>query len=329
MSRDGSGLVKVAKIEEGEKLQREDINSTNQSWEYASERVTGKNIREEGLDRRVFEYDNTWGDYVGTNGKSYMGSLQYLRTHGTTVNTWVPVETHDGTFRGGISSDSPTIAWSWNPDVDTYCIIRASFFFYWDLGDFGHVGRDEDGKTIARNSVANQDYKFGIAVRRFNEDTWEADSLDFRSGTGSYSGGYNGVRRLDNADGDIFAVQQIALARDWNKYTSRIGPIEYQYDRRTAYSSSFTMVASGSSTETDHTFKLSRNMCAIDMRQPGKYVAVLLMRYRNAVPLYIGRSSAEPGGSSGLESRGSHLKEHGKRDPRFGYLNFFVQKFRR
>ena len=337
MSESGSGKVTVAKTTKGDVLRKKDINDTHDSWEHVSERITGQNIREEGLDRRVFKSDETWGNTPAFSGKGasasesyYSGGPKYIRIDEKDVNQWLTVTNAVATeetsgesllsFRNGMQHDACCISWDWDPNLDTYCIIRCSFYMEFDLGNYGHQGRDSDGETIASEARSEQFFKFGIAVKRTEPGAWPHHFFDHKS----Y--GYKGVRRLDNPTGDIFAVQQIGLNRGWSKYTSKYGAIRHQYDRRTKMTSSFTLIASGSSGENNHTFNLQNNMCAIDMREPGTYHAVLVVRRKKNFP-HETHFGSEPGSGTeppSVDNVGTH-----NNTPKIGHVNMHVQKFRR
>jgi len=332
MSESGSGDVTVAKITEGDQLSRSDINATNNSWEHVSERLTGQNIREEGLDRRVFKSDETWGNTAASGSKGidasesfYSGTPKHIRIPDYKVDEWIPVGglgmPGGGTtmpFKGGLSEDVCCVYWDWEPNLDTYCIIRCSFYMEFDIGDYGHQGRDSDGESVASKVRTEQFFKFGIAVKRLEPGTHSPYFL-----TEEYP--HEGVRRIDNPDGNIFAVQQIGMHSRWSKYTSKKDTIRNQYDRRSKMTSSFTLIASGSSGENNHTYSLDNNMCAIDMREPGRYYAMLVVRRHKNFP---------DGTSIGMEAGGTGVLAPvpvtaRNNAPKIGHVNMHVQKFRR
>ena len=330
MSESGSGKVTVAKITEGEQLSRSHINDTNDSWEYASERLTGQNVREEGLDRRVFKSDETWGNTATFNGSAsasesvYSGKPRHICIPPDYVDSWIPVEHHwpHWNFAGGMGGAEGKVCgvvWDWDPNLDTYCIIRCSFYMEFDIGDYGHQGRDSDGDSVASNARIEQFFKFGIAVRRSTTGSWTPPFFEK-----DYD--HQGVRRIDNTNGNIFAVQQIGMHSRWSKYTSKKDTIRHQYDRRSKMTSSFTLIASGSSGENNHTYSLDNNMCAIDMREPGTYQAVLVVRRYKDFPKGTSLGS-EPGEGTAVDTPyGVHALNG---TPKIGHVNMHVQKFRR
>tara|TARA_R100000231_G_scaffold122851_3_gene93047 strand:+ start:3963 stop:4946 length:984 start_codon:yes stop_codon:yes gene_type:complete len=327
VSESKSGIVSVKPISEGSTLDKKEINDTVDSWLEASENISGKNIREEGLDRRVFKSNETWSQDKGSTSDTTNGFIRHLNLDIKKVNAWQPVKLVGGSgstakeFSNGAGSPEVcAIKWEWDPNLDSYCIIRCSFFFYWDIGNFGHTGRDSKGNLVRNDWRADQFYKFGIAVKRFDDDPGAHGINDFISGNVEYKG----VRRIDNPKGDIFACQQIGLNNDWSAYTSKRGPIQFDYDRRTAMSSSFTLVASGSSGENNTTFKLDNNMCAIDMRKAGTYVAVLVVRPKK-IDIDI-----QVGGGGGSQNGISIEKPYTDNSfPECGFFNMHAQAFRR
>jgi len=318
--------VTVTGISEGSKLEKKDINDTVDSWLEASENVSGENIREEGLDRRVFKSDATWAQGKGSKSETSNGAFRHISLAEKDANKWVPVRQEGkypdndilSLFNNGVGiPEVCAVQWDWDPDLDTYCVIRASFFFYFDVGNFGHRGRDAKGSTVGSDWRTEQFFKFGIAVKRFDDETGIAS---FVNGTH----GYAGVRRLDNADGDIFACQQIGLNNGWSKYTASRNTIRFDHDRRTAMSSSFTLVASGTSGENNHTFNLESNMCAIDMRKKGTYAAVLVVKPKKVQPeVWVGAE---------IENQAAVIEPLYFKDnstPECGFFNMNVQTFRR
>ena len=330
MSESETGIVNVAGVSEGSTLDKKDINDTVDSWLDASQNISGQNIREEGLDRRVFKSNKTWAEHKGSKSETSNGTLRHLRLTKTKEDEWRPVQQFNESgglleknFSNGTGNTSVcAVQWDWDPDLDTYCIIRASFFFYHDVGNFGHIGRDADGNPVPSDWRTNQFFKFGIAVKRFDS---EVGINRYVLGTD----GYKGVRRLDNPNGDIFACQQIGLNAGWSRHTAKRGPIRFNYDRRTAMSSTFTLIASGTSGENNHTFDLENNMCAIDMREKGTYAAVLVVR-----PKKVSRGILVGGGETvENNSGGVGLPVASPHDsnpfPECGFFNMNVQTFRR
>ena len=88
-------------------------------------------------------------------------------------------------------------------------------------------------------------------------------------------------------------------------------------------SSSFTLVASGTSGENNHTFNLEKNMCAIDMRKKGTYVAVLVVRpYKVDDNVWVGLETNNEGMAEVFPFKDDST-------PECGFFNMNVQTFRR
>lgn len=352
MSKQGKGKVEVQSIKEGDTLRREDINNTIDSWQEASERVTGLNIREEGLDRRSFSSTSSWSEATGTKGRSWTGNFAPMMLW--YPDKWRPLSFHrdsltdgprfnDGVFInvGGspgeisiIDGNAAVIEWQWDPDVDSYCILRASFFVRWDVGNLGFTGRDSEGNSVFDEYRSEQFLKFGICAGLRTEQIINDDGEVVPSGEGGgkladgsvgfheFDAPLKGVRRLDNPDGTIFSTTEIGLNKGISGYTSKSHTIRHNYDRRTAFANSVTMVAVGSSGESDTTFDLSDNNCAIDMRRPGYYRAMLVVKQKEGHGGWM--SFDENYGQAG-DMDISPEKTH----PWIGYVNFTVQKIKR
>ena len=356
MSKQGKGKVEVKSIKEGDTLRREDINNTIDSWQEASERVTGLNIREEGLDRRSFSSTSSWSEATGTKGRSWTGNFAPMKLW--YPDKWRPLSFYRDAFSDGgpgfndgvfvelpgdpgeivvEAGNASVIEWSWDPDVDSHCILRASFFVRWDVGNLGGTGRDSEGNSVADEYRSEQFLKFGICAglkteQRVLDDGTVDPYASYGLGTlADGSAGFletkaplEGVRRLDNPDGTIFSTAEIGLNKGISKYTSKSHTIRHNYDRRTAFANSVTMVAVGSSGESDTTFDLSDNNCAIDMRRPGIYRAMLVVKHKEGHGGWMSFDS-NTGQDAGYKLDTSPENTH----PWIGYVNFTVQKIKR
>ena len=65
-SKTGSAFVDPENVLEGEVISKADINQTADAWNYAEDRVSDVNIREEGLARANFRASNSWAHNQGS-----------------------------------------------------------------------------------------------------------------------------------------------------------------------------------------------------------------------------------------------------------------------
>ncbi len=359
MSKEGTKKVSVHKVNEGDPLDRDSVNNTIESWQEASERVTGLNIREEGLDRRSFGSQSSWSEPTGTKGRSWSGNFAPMMLW--FPDKWRPLSFHrdsytDGgpRFHGGVfinvggssgeisieDGNAAVVEWEWDPDVDSYCILRASFFVRWDVGNLGGSGRDSDGDTISDPARHEQFLKFGIcAGLKTEQKVLDDGTIDPYASYGlgvlkDGSPGFNeleaplkGVRRLDNVDGTIFSTAQIGLNRGVSSYSSKTASIRHHYDRRTAFAQTVTMVAVGASGENDTTFDLVNNHCAIDMKRPGIYRAMLVVKHKEGHGGWYSYKNTDS--DQIAPSAGNFDNSPENNYPWIGYVNFTVQKIKR
>ena len=309
----GGSDVFIEKIEEGGELDKSSLNRTRDSWDKADGDITGGNIREEGLDRRVFSSSATWSDRLSATARCQTSHFLQAKMppKDWAKFRWLDIE--DGhaipDFTGGYGDGSyPAIEWEWDPQEHSYCILRASFYFEWDIGVIGDQGRFSRDQLLGTpQDMRSQRYvKFGICAGR---------DLDM------FDGAIKGTRRLDNTEGNIHSQGQMGLNRDWSTYTNRVGPIRKNYDRRAKMTSSFTLIAGGSSGENRHTYDLTDNACALDMSKAGTYRAHLCWKGHSINDGEDGKGPINTIDGSGFNGKLVY--------PKFGHLQFYAQVFRR
>ena len=293
--------VDIVDVREGETLDKESINQTAKNWDDASDNVCEEHIREEGLDRRVFDHNGTWADPGGSSSRCYVSSLYDAWTPGAGLK-WHPIYTGMTpafNINGGLGGVTPKIEFGWDPQVHTYAIIRASLWFRIDVGMMGDSGRSsaaDDGSPVDKRR--DQDFKFGIHVTGPGEDEKNGQH----------------VRRLDNPNGRIYCPVQVGLNRNWSDITYPSNDFNQYTDRRCALASTITMAVAGQSWNTDSAPNVNGNLSAIDMREAGNYKAQLMWRSRRDLKTCD---------ISGSKDEGENVK------CQIGHIQFFVQLFRR
>jgi hypothetical protein len=299
---DEPGYVSVDDIREGDSLSKSDLNNTKDSWKDVAGEVGELNLREEGLDRRVFEYDSTWNDFLNSNSRCYLSQTRSVSMPGQAWEGMSIGGVGPEKIVGGIGESSPIISFLWHPQQHTYVIIRASFWFRFDVG---LVGR-------ARNS-GSTDWVDALEPLRQNIDV--QFGIQVTTPGGVITDGM-AIHRFDNIPGKIFCPTQLGLSRQYaERCTHTFGMIEHEFDRRTAMASSVTMVVGGQSW-TNEDQPLTNNNHAIDLRTEGQVKARLVWRCRQDPSTLVCNIT-----DSDFEGERVH--------PEVGALQFFAQVFKR
>lgn len=108
---------------EGQTIKKESITGVygklNDSLE---DKIGPENIREEGLDRRVFA--DLKGVHYQTGESCFLtGDATRVQTTGTGSWGWGPLVGLDGDH-----GEMPQVSFTWDPEIDTYAVVRCSFF---------------------------------------------------------------------------------------------------------------------------------------------------------------------------------------------------------
>jgi hypothetical protein len=301
MSSETSGFVTTAGIQEGETISKEDINATKDSWEKADNSISEFNIREEGLDRRSFDTNDTWSDVLNSQSRCYLSG----------VRKNVPVPGHGWqrmrfgssslSVSGGVDSNYPTIQFDWDPQIHTYVIIRASFWFHFDVGLVGSAKRDDSGDDDNFELLRdNHDFKFGILVTEPGQ---------------TLSSATESTRLPTTINGQIYCPTQVGLNKTWSSdSTGTYNQIIHKFDRRTAMATTVSMVVGGQSWTTNSAPIIESNLGAIDLRESGTVTARLFWKSRRAPAVCEIADSATNGQEVPVT---------------IGNLQFFAQVFRR
>ena len=296
------GFVTVSDFREGDRLSKDHLNETKDSWKSVESEVGELNIREEGLDRRMFDTDNTWNDFFDSESRCQQGATIDNRWIGAEGGVWSPINFRkaDDTVTGGIHDDYARIRFKWDPQIHTYVIFRASFRFRWDVGLMGGSGYDDiddpDNFVSERDNVFVQ---FGIHVSRPGGNL--SDDLHIHS--------------FDFTNGRIFAPTQLGLSYNYSSdCTGTFSSIEHKFDRRTAMASSITMVAAGQSWQNSDE-PLTNSNHAIDFRNAGPVKAQLVWR--------------QYGSNSDRQCTIDGSDAWGRVYPEYGNMQFFAQTFMR
>ena len=110
-------------INEGDVLDKDDLFQLKESMNDLAENIDGENIRQEGLDRRVFKNRSHARSQKGGEFNNVYVNERNLLPRSI---TWKRMRINDGLFN---SADSlhPEMRINWDPETDSHCIIRASF----------------------------------------------------------------------------------------------------------------------------------------------------------------------------------------------------------
>jgi len=303
MSSDTSGFVTTTGIQEGETISKEDINATKDSWEEADNSISEFNIREEGLDRRSFETNDTWSDVLhdDSNSRCYLNGVK--KNVPVPGAGWrdIPFGTPSSRVSGGTTDAYATIEFDWRPQVHTYVIIRASFWFHFDVGLIGWSRRDDTGDDDTfEYKRDNHDFKFGILVTSPGQLISDASE---------------NVRLPTRRGGQIYCPTQVGLNKTWSSdSTGTWNHIRHRFDRRSAIATTVSMVVGGQSWTTNSAPVIESNLGAIDLRGSGPVSARLLWKSRRGP-----EDCTIPGSAT----------EDQPVDVSIGNLQFFAQVFRR
>jgi hypothetical protein len=300
MSEDGSGYVDPAGFLEGDPIRKEDVNATADAWNYVEERVSDINIREEGLSRVNIE-PSTWRQGIDTRGSCSKSGF-YNGPTPKSYDGWHPIVFYG--VDGGVSSNYGEIEFDWDPQKDTYAIIRASLSFRFDVGMLGGQGRSSADVDCSHVSAReNQKFRFGILFWRVGE-----------------SGFINQTKTETNPDGRFFSPVQIHLNPDFAETANgKRGPIRFRYDRRSRMAGTITLIAAGQSWENEYCDSLEKNNKGLDLREKGTYRAQLVWKGAPLTPHFdygVYKSSL-----------GDYEGENINCD--VGRMNMYVQVFRR
>ena len=118
--------VTVPALVEGDVLDKDQLLKLKTAMAEVDTKVDQENIRQEGLDRRVFK-PNLHARNVGL-GEPYYNNV-YVNQHNLLPRSqrWTRMKCADGLFNSAHPL-YPEMWIPWNPETDTHCIIRASFF---------------------------------------------------------------------------------------------------------------------------------------------------------------------------------------------------------
>lgn len=303
---DGSGYVDPENVLEGTLIKKAEINATADAWNYVEERVSDINIREEGLSRVNFDAATTWAKSGTSNSNCYssIAKEQYTPKYS---DGWSDI--NFGSVSGGIDStgavQTAKVQFDWEPQRDTYAIIRASFRFNLDVGMIGGNGRPNSDVDCTFNlGRSQQKFRFGLLFHHADETS------PTRETAGVFSSTYGGA---------IYSPVQIHLNPDFAETANgKRGPIRFKYDRRSNMTGTISLLAAGQSWENEYCSQLYENRNGLDLREPGPYVATIVWRGEPNVEYTSSLGASADGGYSGT----SVLCE-------VGNMNLFVQTFRR
>ena len=147
--------INTTPFKEGDVIRKSDITSVADEIEAIDLAIDEENLREEGLDRRVFA-ENPWTQ-ISMTPVEIRERVELQQ--GPSSTTWSLVRA-DGSIEGGVSDVYPTIRIPWNTLNDSDVIIRCSFFIESAGSDF----YDEDGLDDASVRSGDDDWEFGLHV---------------------------------------------------------------------------------------------------------------------------------------------------------------------
>lgn len=140
--------ISTTPFKEGDVIRKSDITSVADEFEAIDTILDEDNLREEGLDRRVFD-ENPWTQ-ASPAAVEIWDRLKLKQP----ATDWTLVEAEPGVIKHGISAVNPTIRIPWNTLYDSDVIIRCSFFIESQGSNLDSVGVD----------VGNDDWEFGLHV---------------------------------------------------------------------------------------------------------------------------------------------------------------------
>lgn len=114
-------IVTPTDFVEGEAITKSSILATNTAIEEIDFDIDGDNVREEGLDRRAFEDLSLISNpYDSVRLASYQDLPR--------STAWIPAVCSTGSLANSFAQ-WPQINIPWDPELDSYVIVRCSFFF--------------------------------------------------------------------------------------------------------------------------------------------------------------------------------------------------------
>ena len=145
--------INTTSFKEGDVIRKSDITSIADEIEAIDLELDEDNIREEGLDRRVF-HNNTWT----STPHSPVEIRNRVLLHRTTAGNWSLIEA-SGQMENSFDGVHPTIHIPWDTETDSDVIIRCSFFIETQGGDLDNFGADMDNDYL----------EFGLHVTHPNQ----------------------------------------------------------------------------------------------------------------------------------------------------------------
>jgi hypothetical protein len=152
--------VNLKGFKEGDLLERENLVSLKTKMLEVDENIDDENIRQEGLDRRIFQ-NRTHSR--STSGSEFNNVYLSKRTSLPRTKRWRRLRVPDGLVNSA-HSEFPEMHINWKPETDSHCIIRASFAV---------------DTAKAKTKPFNQDdaWDFGLLIKA--PETTELDGLSF------------------------------------------------------------------------------------------------------------------------------------------------------
>ena len=144
--------IDTTPFKEGDVIRKSDITSVADEFEAIDTILDEDNLREEGLDRRVFDA-NPWTQ-ASPAAVEIWDRVELERP----ATDWTLVDA-SGFIKNGDSSVNPTIRIPWNTLHDSDVIIRCSFFIE-------SQGSNLDAFGVM---VGNDDWEFGLHVTHPNQ----------------------------------------------------------------------------------------------------------------------------------------------------------------
>ena len=156
--------IKVEMPNEGDLAKKKDLTKSDTAWTSGAKNVSGENVREEGLDRRVISA-NAWTHQTGTPGGSGVGVDNFSSAH---VNSW-PIVNDTwlnvppwSTWSGGMGGGVPRIQKKYVKDETQGILVRCSFKFHWNTL-----------RILSNTTSSAQNYagsRIGFRLARYSED---------------------------------------------------------------------------------------------------------------------------------------------------------------
>ena len=138
--------AKTPAFVEGDIIEKSDLTALKDSVEEIHKDIDASNVRQEGLDRRVF-YPRAHSTNKGAHNNVYSSEATQL----TRTTLWKEVDFDPLALKNSYSSSGSVLAIPWDPETDTDVIIRVSFVV-------------DTRNTVSKPHMYQDNWDFGLRV---------------------------------------------------------------------------------------------------------------------------------------------------------------------